>query len=138
MALQVKTQVISQVVNTTTGINIALQQTFIDAASCTINPNFTTSTYELVAASDWVQLSKADMGSIRDVYIVLNSCPQTEAIGVIITCADTNAGCLDPQFCMRETFVATTCIPAADDIYVKNFNACCAATLTVVLGGDNV
>jgi hypothetical protein len=94
-------------------------------------------TYVLPQCSTWVPVAKGDIGSIRETYLTLTSTVQSQGIGLIITADDPNACCCSHMLNMRETFVATTCIPASDTLYIKNYG-CCEATLTAILGGENV
>ena len=137
MALNLKTQVISSITDAVTSINIAQSHTFDDLATLTLPLNFSMGTYNLPLTSDWVKVDKGDIGIIRDIYIVLTSTPQDENIGIIITDTDPNTGPAAPTFKMRQTFVATTDIAATYDVYVKNLGTS-AATLTTILGGENV
>jgi len=139
MTLQIRTQVVSNVTDTCRGISSPQTHTYDDTESTTNNLNVTTSTYELPSCSNWVQVANGDIGVIRDIYVTLTSTPQTDNnVGVIITDADPNTGPSEPAFFMRETFVATTNIADGNLLYLKNYSCMGEASITVMLGGQNV
>jgi len=77
MALSIKNQVVTSVVDTASQINIQQQKSVQDNASDTLSLNFTMEAYSLPPGktldTEWTQLTKGDIANIRDISIFLTS-----------------------------------------------------------------
>jgi hypothetical protein len=102
--------------------------------------NFVAETYELgIAETTWTKVSKGDIGRIRDIYLILTTTAQAENIDILITStADPNAPSVLPRtFSMRDMFISTTYLDAAQNIWIKNLGQS-QATVLSIMSGENV